>query len=384
MFVVGKHVEPSRHVLHDLCSFRLRKYINQPNNYFILAISIKMISYILVLTLFTTLLHHAFAIAPHQLSSQHSSPLRTYMKSTHERIKLTRHYIVSKAEKIVKVIELNNFEICICGAVATALGDLSLHPLDTIKTVQQAASTPISAIKAFHQVITSSGIPGLYSGVVPYLLGDGLSGAVKFATFESSKKWVNNNIPEKYHGAAEFICAAGAFLVCSFILVPGEVLKIRLQGGASTSLDGVVKSIFKSEGLGGFYKGYGATLMRDIPYTMLELGIYENIKRWYRKSKRCDTNDGKLTTRQELTAGLITGVVTGFMTTPLDTIKTKMMIGESSSSIINLFKSTYQSGGMEGLFAGGVARVAWISPFCVIYLQAYEVLKRAFQASHIQ
>ena len=38
--------------------------------------------------------------------------------------------------------------MCLCGALATAFGDLALHPIDTIKTVQQAASVPMSIVQA--------------------------------------------------------------------------------------------------------------------------------------------------------------------------------------------------------------------------------------------
>jgi Mitochondrial carrier protein len=59
---------------------------------------------------------------------------------------------------------------------------------------------------------------------------------------------------------------------CSFVLVPGEVLKTRLQAGSGT-LPGVIASILKQDGILGFFAGYGATLLRDVPYTMLELGV---------------------------------------------------------------------------------------------------------------
>lgn len=36
--------------------------------------------------------------------------------------------------------QLNAFELCVCGALATALGDLAMHPIDTIKITQQTAS----------------------------------------------------------------------------------------------------------------------------------------------------------------------------------------------------------------------------------------------------
>lgn len=57
------------------------------------------------------------------------------------------------------------------------------------------------------------------------------SGAVKFATFELSKVFVEARIPLKFHPVAQFACAAGAMLACSVFLVPGEVLKTRLQAG---------------------------------------------------------------------------------------------------------------------------------------------------------
>lgn len=69
-------------------------------------------------------------------------------------------------------------------------------------------------------------------GIVPYILGDGSSGAVKFATFEISKKFLERKLPQKYHPMLQFACAATAMLVCSVILVPGEVLKTRMQSGA--------------------------------------------------------------------------------------------------------------------------------------------------------
>lgn len=36
-------------------------------------------------------------------------------------------------------------------------------------------------------------------------------------------------LPEALHGYSHFVCAAGAFLTCSVVLVPGELLKQRLQ-----------------------------------------------------------------------------------------------------------------------------------------------------------
>jgi len=82
------------------------------------------------------------------------------------------------------------------------------------------------------QIVSSQGPAGLYQGVVPYLVGDGFSGAVKFATFEMITRFVEKNVPKKYHGVAKFLCAAIAMIASSFILVPAEILKTRLQAGS--------------------------------------------------------------------------------------------------------------------------------------------------------
>jgi hypothetical protein len=55
---------------------------------------------------------------------------------------------------------------------------------------------------------------------------------------------------------------------------------------------------------------------------MLELGLYENIKTVFRKMR----NSADLSASDELIAAAITGGVTSFVSTPLDVIKTKLMM----------------------------------------------------------
>ena len=137
-----------------------------------------------------------------------------------------------------------------------------------------------------------------------------------------------------------------------------------------------ITDTLKNEGIGGLFSGYYATLVRDVPYTMLELGLYENIKTFIRKFRKTET----LTQTEELTAAAITGGITGFLTTPLDLIKTRLMIQSSTggqyTGIVDALNSIYQSGGIEALFTGSAARVAWLLPFTTIYLGVYEVTKR--------
>ena len=56
-------------------------------------------------------------------------------------------------------------------------------------------------------------------------------------------------------------------------MVPGELIKMRLQIGRYTGLGHALRSIYSTSGIAGFYTGYWAVCLRDIPYTMLELGL---------------------------------------------------------------------------------------------------------------
>jgi len=67
-------------------------------------------------------------------------------------------------------------------------------------------------------------------------------------------------------------------VACSVVMVPGEVIKTRMQAGMVKNLIEGVTQTLKQDGIGGLFAGYYATLVRDVPYTMLELGLYENIK----------------------------------------------------------------------------------------------------------
>jgi len=276
-----------------------------------------------------------------------------------------------------RLVTLNGLDLCLCGAFATVIGDFVMHPVDTIKVTQQASSTSISILQAVAKIMAQGGLGAFFQGVVPYLIGDGSAGAVKFATFEVSQRFVEKRVPEKYHPFTKFLCAAFAYIMCSFLLVPGEVIKCGLQAGVSSSFLGFVSKTFAEEGLGGFFVGYGATLLRDVPYTMLELGLYENIKTLIGTVQKRSS----VSQNEELLAAAITGGFTSYVTTPLDTIKTKLMTqtlegATQYKGIVDACGRIYAAEGMKGLFAGSLARVAWLLPFTTIYLGLYEVAKR--------
>lgn len=86
--------------------------------------------------------------------------------------------------------------------------------------------------------------------------------------------------------------------------MPGELIKQQLQLGIYTTVGSAVRSISaKGGGLRGFYTGFRAVCLRDIPYTMLELGLYESAQAAWRLL----TRRSSLGARTRLAAAALSG-----------------------------------------------------------------------------
>lgn len=122
--------------------------------------------------------------------------------------------------------------------------------------------------------------------------------------------------------------------------------------------------------------------------TMLELGLYDNFKTIYLKIKNRNNTSGgeiKITQIDEIVAAAVTGGITGYLTNPLDMIKTKLMVdGPLYSGFFDCVRKTVKINGVSSLFQGGAARVAWLMPFTAIYLPLYDILKRKMEETPLK
>jgi solute carrier family 25 S-adenosylmethionine transporter 26 len=264
------------------------------------------------------------------------------------------------------------------------IGDAALHPMDCIKTIQQSdEGFALSLQDAARVILTTSGVSGFYRGLGAYVITDGLGGTLKFGTYEKLTTWCRSNLTTQDHddnglilNVALLVCAAVAFLASSVILVPGEFVKQQLQMSHYDTLRAAVQGVLASDdGLVGFYAGYDGVCLRDIPYTVLELGLYDAFKGVFHGSKR-DDDDMPLDVWQEICAAGVAGGITAYVTTPLDTIKTKLMVDSYDSGFWDCLMTTIDQHGIGAIFAGALARIAWIVPFTALYLPLYELFKR--------
>ena len=60
--------------------------------------------------------------------------------------------VMASAPAKAPVAVLNGFDLCLCGAFATVVGDFIMHPVDTIKVFQQASKTSVSIVGAIRAI----------------------------------------------------------------------------------------------------------------------------------------------------------------------------------------------------------------------------------------
>ncbi|KAG8381790.1 hypothetical protein BUALT_Bualt05G0009400 [Buddleja alternifolia] len=192
--------------------------------------------------------------------------------------------------------------------------------------------------------------------------------------------------------------AAGAFAKTA--VAPLERIKIllqtRTQGFHSLGIYDSLKKLLKHEGVAGFYKGNGASVLRIVPYAALHFMTYEQYRLWI-----LDNYSGFGTGPVvDLLAGSAAGGTAVLCTYPLDLARTKLAYQvvdtkatmqhgtrqfsshPAYSGIRNVFERVYKEGGARGLYRGIGPTLIGILPYAGLKFYIYEELKRHVPEEH--
>lgn len=262
------------------------------------------------------------------------------------------------------------------GGMAGLSVDICLFPLDTLKTRLQSAQGFIAA----------GGFRNIYSGLGPVVLGSAPGAAFFFLTYETVKsslqklsKSGDQNQNQWHHHMLAASC--GEVTAC-FVRVPVEIIKQRRQafspdGTSKTSLQ-ILTTTLKEEGfVRGLYRGYGTTLLREIPFSLIQFPLWE----WLKFNLHHKYLGHAPDPWQSSICGAVAGGVSAAVTTPLDVAKTRIMLAPANThlavenSTAYALKVIFAEKGVRGLFAGVVPRVMWITIGGGIFFGVYEQTK---------
>mmetsp|Transcript_26642 Transcript_26642/g.72015 ORF Transcript_26642/g.72015 Transcript_26642/m.72015 type:complete len:397 (+) Transcript_26642:40-1230(+) len=265
------------------------------------------------------------------------------------------------------------------GAIAGCAVESALYPLDTIKTRLQAMIGG-GGLKALLQ---SGGGKGLYAGLWGNLAGVAPASAIFISVYEPVKRSVEEAVSSDQQYLGALIAGGAAGTASSLIRVPTEVVKQRLQTGEYKSAVNALRTIISQEGIRrGMYAGYGALMLRDLPFDAIEFVCYEQLKVAAQAYLGRDLN-----TLETSVIGAGAGGFTGLATTPLDVIKTRLMVQGGAGRYKNFVDATVQIARTEGAAAflkGWQPRLIWISLGGFVFFPALEAAKKAFVPPTIQ
>lgn len=165
------------------------------------------------------------------------------------------------------------------------------------------------------------------------------------------------------------------------VRVPTEVVKAKMQTGGGSLVDTIKYTIFKEQHgplgaiTGGLYRGFGITLMREIPFAIIQFPLYEKAKQFL-----SDWQQYPSTPVQGAVCGSASGAIAAAVTTPLDVVKTRLMLGADKEGnaykhAMDVLQRTVAEEGPTSLLRGIQPRVMWISIGGFVFFGAYEGFK---------
>ncbi|XP_053322666.1 mitochondrial folate transporter/carrier [Spea bombifrons] len=148
-------------------------------------------------------------------------------------------------------------------------------------------------LHALGKIYRQEGIPGLYKGFVPGLLGTS-HGALQFMAYEELKmkynKYLNRPNETKLNTLEYISTAALSKIFAVSATYPYQVVRARLQDQHNrySGVVDVISRTWRKEGVHGFYKGIVANILRVTPACCITFVVFENVSHFllgFRKQK---------------------------------------------------------------------------------------------------
>jgi solute carrier family 25 S-adenosylmethionine transporter 26 len=277
-----------------------------------------------------------------------------------------------------------------------------IFPLDTLKTRLQSPSYQ-QTYRSATAIASKALWRNLYQGVGTVLLVTVPSSGVFFTTYEGLKHVLGGSSSTAQSllplPAVHVLSSSIAQLVNCAIVTPAEVLKQNAQmlaaapgrnpktrSSSSSATMKVLRQLRRHPTR--LWRGYSALAARDLPFTALQFPAFEYLKkvllaRWSRGREGRAVGVFEQSWIAAVSAG-VAGSAAAWVTTPLDVIKTIMMLeagGENDRragrrrSAFTVGKEVLQKDGLRGLFRGGVIRAALTVLGNGLYMGCYEGAK---------
>jgi predicted membrane protein len=272
---------------------------------------------------------------------------------------------------------------------AGILTEVIFYGLDSYKVMKQAAE-PIRMSR-------------LFKGVVPLsVLGSGPYFGTFFICYNPIRNTFDDKFGRGFESTSVLLASVFSAVPASILAVPADVIKKNLMlmgkeslqktsisnGANNINMSRVASHIYRSSGLSGFFLGWQANVLRDVPFAAIKMSLYEGLARLYLTLKRPADDDSVAAIRfsgsssgnknhssfatgstsggtgsrlnadaldkwESAQVGFASGVCTAVLTNPIDCVNTRIKSGELSHlGMASAHREIVRRDGWRALFRG--------------------------------
>lgn len=272
----------------------------------------------------------------------------------------------------------------IAGGCCGLAVDSILFPIDTCKTRLQSEA-------GFWK---SGGFKGIYNGIVPVLAGSVPTASLFFSVYYLIRSFFQQYSDESLENDRSFeqflivylvslLAASVGEMFADLVRVPVEIVKQKHQvSEVRMRATDILLRTYRTEGLfNGVYRGYGVTIMRDIPFSAIQYPLQQTLKDFVLKSVNI-----QFQSFVSACCGTIAGAIAAGATTPLDAAKTRIQLADnlddpngyddnSTRNPISVWRTLYKEGGIPSVFSGFIPRVLWTAIGGFIWFGTYSTVE---------
>ncbi|RLN24348.1 hypothetical protein C2845_PM07G08820 [Panicum miliaceum] len=304
------------------------------------------------------------------------------------------------AEANINWERLDKTRFHVIGAILFTAQQGVLHPTAVVKTRMQVAEgglAHMSGFAVFRRILRSDGIPGVFRGFGTSAVG-ALPGRVLALTSLEISKEMTFKYSEQFDmseaskialangvgGLVSSICSCSYFVpldvICQRLMVQGLPGMATYRGPFD-----VIKKVVRMEGIRGLYRGFGITMLTQSPASALWWSAYGGAQHAIWRSLGYGNDSQTKPSQSELvavqaTAGTIAGACSSIITTPIDTIKTRLQVmdnyGSGRPSVMKTTRLLLDEDGWRGFYRGFGPRFLNMSLWGTSMIVTYELISK--------
>ncbi|XP_038620241.1 mitochondrial glutamate carrier 1 [Tachyglossus aculeatus] len=274
------------------------------------------------------------------------------------------------------------------GGIAGLIGVTCVFPIDLAKTrlqnQQNGQRMYTSMSDCLIKTIRSEGYFGMYRGAAVNLTLVTPEKAIKLAANDFFRHHLAKD-GKKLTLLKEMLAGCGAGTCQVIVTTPMEMLKIQLQDAGRIAAQKkllaaqapaetaavetrptatqLTRELLRSRGVAGLYKGLGATLLRDVPFSIVYFPLFANLNQLGQSGP-----EGKSPFYVSFLSGCVAGSAAAVAVNPCDVVKTRLQslqrgVNEDTySGILDCARKILRNEGPSAFLKGAYCRALVIAP----------------------